>query len=350
MRRYYEHIRRRFAFLPRVLAFSLVLLLLAGCFVSLVLTYDYVTVVDANGTRRSLLTASDRPEEIATQAGFALGTHDQTVYTAQSYNVAYVAIQRAFQVSLQADGSTYTDYFVGGTVADLVAKSGVVLGEHDYVEPAPETPLAENLTVKLHRVRFVDELRREEPGDTELENLKAAIAADEEWVDATNGVYDVMYRDKLVNGDVVASQVVEVTPVIEAPRPRPNDSYEFIEGVPCSRIESFDDIEMDANGLPVNYTRVQTGAVCTAYSSSGGRGASGLGLYCGTVAVNPRVIPYGSRMFITSADGKFVYGFAIATDTGGAMMEGRVDLDLYFETNAECYQFGKRQLTVYFLD
>lgn len=132
--------------------------------------------------------------------------------------------------------------------------------------------------------------------------------------------------------------------------PRPADSNVITKGVPCSRIEGYDDVEMGPDGLPVNYTRLMESAVCTAYSSSGGRGASGLGLYCGTVAVNPNIIPYGTRMYITSADGNFIYGFAIATDTGGAMMEGRVDIDLYFETNAECLQFGKRALNVYILD
>ncbi len=115
-------------------------------------------------------------------------------------------------------------------------------------------------------------------------------------------------------------------------------------------IAEFDDVEMGVDGLPVNATRVMEGTVCTAYSSSGGRGASGLGLYCGTVAVNPNVIPYGTRMYITSPDQSFVYGFAIATDTGTAMMQGHVGLDLYFETNAEARRFGKRALDVYILD
>ncbi len=65
--------------------------------------------------------------------------------------------------------------------------------------------------------------------------------------------------------------------------------------------------------------------------------------------MNPNIIPYGTRMYITSADGSFIYGFCVATDTGTAMMEGYVDLDLFFETNAEARRFGKRALNVYIL-
>ena len=39
----------------------------------------------------------------------------------------------------------------------------------------------------------------------------------------------------------------------------------------------------------------------------------------GNVAVDPRIIPYGSKLFIMSADGKYVYGYGIACDTGGSV-------------------------------
>jgi len=57
----------------------------------------------------------------------------------------------------------------------------------------------------------------------------------------------------------------------------------------------------------------------TGYYSKTGKGSSGLGLGYGTVAVDPDVIPYGTKLYITSTDGKFVYGYAVATDTGIAL-------------------------------
>ena len=62
------------------------------------------------------------------------------------------------------------------------------------------------------------------------------------------------------------------------------------------------------------------------------------------------MIPYGTKLFICSEDGKTVYGYATAADTGGAMLSGRILVDLYYDTVAECYQFGVRNMRVYVLD
>ena len=67
----------------------------------------------------------------------------------------------------------------------------------------------------------------------------------------------------------------------------------------------------------------------------------------GVVAVDPSVIPYGTRMFIVSSDGSFVYGLSTAEDCGGAIQNKR--LDLYMPTLEQAFQFGIRDCTVYFL-
>jgi len=63
--------------------------------------------------------------------------------------------------------------------------------------------------------------------------------------------------------------------------------------------------------------------------------------------VDPRMIPYGTRMFIVSNDGAYVYGLATAEDCGGAIKGNRVDL--YFDSNYDCFQFGIRDCTIYIL-
>jgi 3D (Asp-Asp-Asp) domain-containing protein len=65
------------------------------------------------------------------------------------------------------------------------------------------------------------------------------------------------------------------------------------------------------------------------------------------IAVDPDVIPYGTRMFIITSDGAFVYGVSTAEDCGGAIKGDR--LDLYMPTYRECMQFGRQDCTVYFL-
>lgn len=61
------------------------------------------------------------------------------------------------------------------------------------------------------------------------------------------------------------------------------------------------------------------------------------------------MIPYGSLMYITSTDGRFVYGFAIATDTGAAMQEGHALVDLFYESYDEAMLSAVQQVNVYLL-
>ena len=113
------------------------------------------------------------------------------------------------------------------------------------------------------------------------------------------------------------------------------------------------DIELDEGGQPVNYKKVLTGS-CSAYTNdkgdSGSWTSTGKHVAVGLVAVDPKVIPYGTKMWITSADGKIVYGYAIAADTGSAMRSGRTLVDLFMPTMTECIQFGRRNMNVYILE
>ena len=90
----------------------------------------------------------------------------------------------------------------------------------------------------------------------------------------------------------------------------------------------------------------------TAYSSEepgvGNHTASGTPTRVGAVAVKKEQIPFGTKLYIVSNDGAYLYGFSIAEDTGGGIRENRIDL--YFNTVAECIQFGVRDCTVYVLD
>ncbi len=60
-----------------------------------------------------------------------------------------------------------------------------------------------------------------------------------------------------------------------------------------------------------------------------------------TIAVDPRVIPLGSRVYVEG------YGYAIAHDTGGAIKGNRIDL--FMNSEAECNSWGIRSVKVYIL-
>lgn len=85
-------------------------------------------------------------------------------------------------------------------------------------------------------------------------------------------------------------------------------------------------------------------AESTAYTWGGGAsGNTSLGLTPkrGIIAVDPRRIPYYTKMYIPG------YGYAMAGDTGGAINGHRIDL--FMDSLAECYQWGRREVEVYIL-
>jgi len=66
-----------------------------------------------------------------------------------------------------------------------------------------------------------------------------------------------------------------------------------------------------------------------------------------TISVDPKVIPLGTEMFIVAADGTWVYGYALAGDTGGFIKGNRIDL--FYDTRDECITFGRQDAIVYIL-
>ena len=83
----------------------------------------------------------------------------------------------------------------------------------------------------------------------------------------------------------------------------------------------------------------------TAYTWGGGAsGHTSIGLWPkrGIVAVDPRVIPYYTKLYIPG------YGMAIAGDTGGAIVGTRIDL--FMDSLSECYQWGRRDVEIYILE
>lgn len=79
----------------------------------------------------------------------------------------------------------------------------------------------------------------------------------------------------------------------------------------------------------------------TAYTG-GGTTASGRPAQVGVVAVDTRVIPLGTKLYIEG------YGYAVAGDTGGAIKGNKIDL--YFDTHKEAINFGVKNVKVYVIE
>ncbi len=80
----------------------------------------------------------------------------------------------------------------------------------------------------------------------------------------------------------------------------------------------------------------------TAYTHTGNATATGVMPKVGMIAVDPNVIPLGAKVHVKG------YGYATATDTGGAI-KGNV-IDLFMDTRSECINWGRRTVEVTILE
>ena len=124
-------------------------------------------------------------------------------------------------------------------------------------------------------------------------------------------------------------QTHEPTPVTPDPQPQPGGNT-----------------ITTSDGQVLSYVDVLT-CEATSYCIHGYT-ASGTPSRYGAIAVDPNYIPLGTRMYIVTTDGSWVYGVATAEDTGGAI-KGYI-IDLFFDDYSTCIQFGRRDCTVYILE
>ena len=261
-----------------------------------------------------------------------------------------VEVYRSYPVYVQADGQTIELNAYEQTVADILERAGITLEQEDYIDLDPETVLAEGETVTVTRVRYeYVETYETVPYDTvtQKSNLMPLYVS-EVVQEGANGTRTNTSLVKYIDGERVSETAVssEITayPVDEI------ISVGAALTVPYSKRDS-ERLVLE-NGLPVNYETVLSGKSC-AYTAAYGSGtASGRALEIGTVAVDPSIIPYGSELYIVSSDGSYVYGYAIAADTGNLTEHG-VLVDLYMGNSEDYYwvsvEYGAKQVDVYVL-
>ena len=327
----------------RVLAFCV----MAACLVftlavtaaNLRLTY----VTDSHGARQVVLTSESDPARVMSLSGIEAEEGDEVYYTAFAGSLASLNIERAFSVAIEADGQEYPVKMVVGTVADALERAGITLEGDDYTEPALSAMVTAGSKIEVHRVEYQDKVETQAvPYDTEyvytslyFRNTNRATTLQH----GSEGQQTVTTRERWVDGELENSVVTDVTTTVE---PTDHVVKTYGAGAPVSPLTGPD----GTTNAPASYRKVLTGKA-TGYYSKSGKGSSGLGLGYGTVAVDPDVIPYGTLLYITSTDGSFVYGYAVATDTGIAVQDGRILVDLFYETYAESVINGAINVNVY---
>lgn len=109
-----------------------------------------------------------------------------------------------------------------------------------------------------------------------------------------------------------------------------------------------------AKGLSLAYKSVHSNFQATAYSALepgnvwGYSTSYGIRAQAGVIAVDPKVIPLGTKVYVEGVGGNPDYGYAIAADTGGAI-KGSI-IDVYIENLKECNNWGRKRVNIYVLE
>lgn len=269
-----------------------------------------------------------------------------------AYDGLEINIDRAFDVFVEDGDNTYTYRTTGCKAGEAVYAMGLVLEDGDELSVAPETFLSEGDTVEVLRCTYQERIAEEDIdfGTTVIRDNSLFEGQSKIISKGVPGTQQVTYRDKYLGTNCVASEPVVSTiltePVNEV-KAVGTRVFSVSGKVPISNLSLPDGFALDENGVPANYSSYFDG-IATAYYG-GGITASGRPAAVGYVAVDPKVIPYGTELWVASLDGEYVYGYAIAADTGGFVKGGWADMDLYMNTESECWQFGIRGVRIYIL-
>ncbi len=330
----------------RLFAVSALAVTSAVIVAAVTLNMNAVTVV-AGDVSRVVLTLDDNPHRALSSAGVSLNEGDEVLAMDEG---DVLRVNRAFDVQVTADGITTILRMTGGTVADALERADVTLGEFDKLSLEAGKTVYAGMEIQVDRVEY-EEYTETQPVDyTSTVQYTGSLARGKTQVKQAGkaGIKTLTYRKCMENGEEVGTELVgeEITtePVQEI----------ILKGtathLPVSAVPY--ELELDSKGQPVNYKAVYSGSA-TAYTNdrglAGNYTASGRKAGVGVVAVNPNIIPYGTELYIVSADGSWVYGYAVAGDTGGALMSGHCIVDLFFDTWEECSQFGRRNMNVYII-
>jgi uncharacterized protein YabE (DUF348 family) len=224
----------------------------------------------------------------------------------------------------------------GTTICDLLDQCGIVHGPLDRIEPSPDTLLKPGMHVTVTKVETLDIKARKEIQPPEITQPDSSLRRGEsqEVTPGKAGIVEETTRVFYRNGQETQRFPVE-SKVLVQPEQR------------VTRIGTqFGPMLVSRGGI----TRSTMTMVATAYDPGPGScGASADGLTAtgaiarkGVCAVDPRVIPLGTRLWVEG------YGYAIACDVGGAIKGNRIDV--CFDTRSEALRWGRRSVEVRILE
>ncbi|MDP4152495.1 MAG: 3D domain-containing protein [Bacillota bacterium] len=304
---------------------------------TLIINQTSIVRITDDGKTTTVKTMQHKTQQILSAAGIKVSENDLVDDSNNKGFIKEIVIKRAYPIHILCDGKDNVINMVEGTVDSALKKAGITLTEYDYTDKKMYDSLYPNINIQVSRVR-VETVKTdtEIPYDVKrLESTEIPRGKIQELVQGKNGISRSVVKNIYVNDALSTSQVLEksiVTQPVTAVLQIGTGGEQVTSRGDAFRYNYYVDMEATA------YT----------YNNGSNITATGKRASVGRVAVDPTVIPLGTRLYISYPNGKWSYGYAVAEDTGGAIKGKRIDLFLNSEN--ECRSFGRRTVRVYILD
>ena len=316
-------------------------------------TVNTFTVTDGKTTQKIQTLSTDVYDAI-TVAGFNSEKY-RVLSVSASNNITNISLAYKFPVYVTVGEKTIEIASIESTVAEILSGAGFNVDQHDMVEPSLDTVVSDTTYIDYTNIDYVSGSYTEAiPCDVKTVYSSKLDAGTTTLSEGKDGEQQVNYTSKIVNG-VTVETVVDSRITLSAPVDGTKTVGTKKAAVTTSEsvktISTLDapTIELDENGNPVNFKKHIT-VQATAYTYTGNNCSTGVAPEPGYIAVNPNVIPYGTKMYIKSSDGSYIYGYAIAADTGGFIKSRPNNVDLFMTSKAACTAFGRRNVEIYILE
>ena len=237
------------------------------------------------------------------------------------------------KVTVTVDGQEWEWVTCQATVGGILNEAGVALGSKDRVRPSLGVKATQGLQIRITRIEDKVVVQKEPVKFRTLAKFDPKSTSARKVIqEGKGGEKEVKYLVTYKDGVKVGSKVLEAKIVKE-----PVDEIVSVSrgSFLASRAGSY------TRSLKMQATAYDPGPKsCGKWAS--GYTAIGMRAGYGVVAVDPRVIPLRTKLYVEG------YGFCVAGDVGGAIKGNRIDLG--FGTYEEAIRYGRRRVTVYVLD
>lgn len=276
--------------------------------------------------------------------------------TVKSGRKTIVSLLKTFTVFVSTgDKTVEVGATENDTVNEVLNNGGFTVDQYDMIEPALESVVTEDTYIDYVNVDYVSgSYTQSVPHLVDTVYSDTLDVGKKTTTPGKDGIEQVNYTQKIVNGEIVETSVDSRVTLLSAQNAVQTIGTHRVAVKTSAQVSAISqltpdtEIELDENGNPLNYKKHVT-VQATAYTYTGHNCATGVAPKPGYIAVNPKIIPYGTKMYIKSSDGKYTYGYAIAADTGGFIKTRPTNVDLFFPTVSSMNNFGRRNVEIYII-